>query len=209
MLIGCGRGFVEWSIQVPDVSSGSNGAVERASDGVARTGRVLLERKPRRDLRPGASVHHLRHPPGAAPAAFGAVEPGRRRVDRESGLPRCAKDVQAVSPEDDGSSGRQGRHDRVRGSAGERRCSLRLRHPGQAGAAGAPRPAAATDVRLRRQGPNSPDLWPLSDRRCDQPQEAVGLQACQGLITTGPAAAKGPVSRVATVKPLAAAMAAM
>jgi hypothetical protein len=35
------------------------------------------------------------------------------------------------------------------------------------------------------------------------------LQPSQGLITAAPAASKGPVSRVATVNPLAAAMAAM
>mgnify|MGYP001317805343 CR=1 FL=1 len=35
------------------------------------------------------------------------------------------------------------------------------------------------------------------------------IQACQGLMTAAPAASKAPVSRVATVKPLAAAMAAM
>ena len=39
--------------------------------------------------------------------------------------------------------------------------------------------------------------------------EAAGLHACQGLMTAAPAASKGTVSRVATVKPLAAAMAAM
>lgn len=43
----------------------------------------------------------------------------------------------------------------------------------------------------------------------EQAQEATRLQGCQGLITAAPAASKGPVSRVATVRPLATAMAAM
>ena len=39
--------------------------------------------------------------------------------------------------------------------------------------------------------------------------EGTSLHPCQGLMTAAPAALKGPMSRVATARPLAAAMAAM
>ena len=51
--------------------------------------------------------------------------------------------------------------------------------------------------------------WPLGNWVGDHPLEGASLHACQGLITAAPAASKGPVSRLATAKPLAAAMAAM
>ena len=49
---------------------------------------------------------------------------------------------------------------------------------------------------------------PLGNSVGAQSPEGAGHQACQGLITAAPAASKGPVSRLATAKPLAAAMAA-
>ncbi len=50
---------------------------------------------------------------------------------------------------------------------------------------------------------------PLGNSVGGQSQAAAGLHPCQGLMTAAPTASKGPVSRVATAKPLAAAMAAM
>lgn len=45
--------------------------------------------------------------------------------------------------------------------------------------------------------------------RLHRPGVGLDVQACQGLITAAPAAAKGLVSLVATVKPTVAARAAM
>ena len=50
---------------------------------------------------------------------------------------------------------------------------------------------------------------PLGNSVGGQSLDGAGLHACQGLITAAPAASKAPVSRLATAKPLAAAMAAM
>ena len=50
---------------------------------------------------------------------------------------------------------------------------------------------------------------PLGNSVGGQSLDGAGLHPCQGLMTAAPAASKGPGSRVATAKPLAAAMAAM
>ena len=51
--------------------------------------------------------------------------------------------------------------------------------------------------------------WVVGRFGARMPSRAASRQGCQGLITDTPAAMKGPVSREATVKPWAAATAAM
>ena len=62
-----------------------------------------------------------------------------------------------------------------------------------------------SEARAPAQAPEGACGW----RKSPGAIPAHGSQACHGLITAAPAASKGPVSRVATAKPLTAAMAAM